>query len=120
MKKFVPVYEGELRKHSIQVPRCISECSGIRIFGRRIKSLVFSTEAIIEHGIARVVVGMEDPNPLVAGKGIALLREAGIEVVCGVEEEALREQNRVFLKYISTKLPWVAYLLLGGEIPFNH
>ena len=66
------------------------------------------TEAIIEHGIARVVVGMEDPNPLVAGKGIALLREAGIEVVCGVEEEALREQNRVFLKYISTKLPWVA------------
>lgn len=44
MKKFVPVYEGELRKHSIQVPRCISECSGIRIFGRRIKSLVFSTD----------------------------------------------------------------------------
>ena len=58
------------------------------------------TEAIIEHGIARVVVGMEDPNPLVAGKGIALLREAGIEVVCGVEEEALREQNRVFEIYI--------------------
>lgn len=42
MKKFVPVYEGELRKHSIQVPRCISECSGIRIFGRRIKSLVYT------------------------------------------------------------------------------
>ena len=47
MKKFVPVYEGELRKHSIQVPRCISECSGIRIFGRRIKSLVFSTDVAI-------------------------------------------------------------------------
>lgn len=77
------------------------------------------TEAIIEHGIARVVVGMEDPNPLVAGKGIALLREAGIEVVCGVEEEALREQNRVFLKYISTKLPWVAMktaMTLDGKI----
>ena len=44
MKKFVPVYEGELRKHSLQVPRCISECSGIRVFGRRIKSLVFSTD----------------------------------------------------------------------------
>ena len=77
------------------------------------------TEAIIEHGIARVVVGMEDPNPLVAGKGIALLREAGIEGVCGVEEEALREQNRVFLKYISTKLPWVAMktaMTLDGKI----
>ena len=77
------------------------------------------TEAIIEHGIARVVVGMEDPNPLVAGKGIALLREAGIEVVCGVEEEALREQNRVFLKYISTRLPWVALkaaMTLDGKI----
>ena len=44
LKKFVPVYEGELRKHSLQVPRCISECSGIRVFGRRIKSLVFSTD----------------------------------------------------------------------------
>ena len=77
------------------------------------------TEAIIEHRIARVVIGMEDPNPLVAGKGIALLREAGIEVVCGIEEEALREQNRVFLKYISTKLPWVALktaMTLDGKI----
>ena len=77
------------------------------------------TEAIIEHGIARVVIGMEDPNPLVAGKGIAFLREAGIEVVCGIEEEALREQNRVFLKYISTRLPWVALkaaMTLDGKI----
>ena len=77
------------------------------------------TEAIIEHRIARVVIGMEDPNPLVAGKGIALLREAGIEVVCGIEEEALREQNRVFLKCISTKLPWVALkaaMTLDGKI----
>ena len=75
--------------------------------------------SIIEHRIARVVIGMEDPNPLVAGKGIALLREAGIEVVCGIEEEALREQNRVFLKYISTKLPWVALkaaMTLDGKI----
>ena len=54
------------------------------------------TEAIIEHGIARVVGGMEDPNPLVAGKGIALLREAGIEVVCGGEEEALGNRIEYF------------------------
>jgi len=77
------------------------------------------TEAIIEHGIRRVVIGMEDPNPLVGGKGIAQLRAAGIKVECGVEEEALREQNRVFLKYIVTQRPWVAMktaMTLDGKI----
>lgn len=66
------------------------------------------TEAIIEHKIAKVVVGIADPNPLVAGKGMTLLREAGIEVICGVEEERIREQNKIFLKYIETGMPWVA------------
>lgn len=77
------------------------------------------TEAIIEHGIARVVVGMEDPNPLVAGKGMALLREAGIVVECGVGEEVLREQNRVFLKYIRERRPWVVMktaMTIDGKI----
>ena len=44
VRKYVPAYEGNLRKHALSVPRCISECSGIRVFGRRIKSLVFSTD----------------------------------------------------------------------------
>lgn len=77
------------------------------------------TEIIMERGIGRVVVGLPDPNPLVAGKGMKLLREAGIEVVCGVEEEALREQNRVFLKYITSRRPWVALktaMTLDGKI----
>ena len=77
------------------------------------------TDAIIEHGIARVFVGICDPNPLVAGKGIALLREAGIEVFVGMEDEAIREQNKVFLKYISTRRPWVALktaMTLDGKI----
>lgn len=64
------------------------------------------TEAVIENRIARVVVGLLDPNPLVAGKGIEMLRKAGIVVETGVEEEKLREQNRVFLKYITTRRPW--------------
>ena len=77
------------------------------------------TEAVIENRIARVVVGLTDPNPLVAGKGIARLREAGIEVVAGVEEEAIRELNRVFLKYITTGRPWVVLktaMTLDGKI----
>lgn len=77
------------------------------------------TEAVIEHRIARVVVGLTDPNPLVAGKGIARLRAAGIEVVTGVEEKAIRELNRVFLKYITTGLPWVVMktaMTLDGKI----
>ncbi len=77
------------------------------------------TEAIIEHRIARVVVGMGDPNPLVAGKGVECLRKAGIEVVIGIEEEKIRKQNRIFLKYITTRLPYVVLktaMTLDGKI----
>lgn len=65
------------------------------------------TEAILEHRIARVVVGLQDPNPRVAGKGIRILEEAGVVVETGLLEDELREQNRVFLHYITTGLPWV-------------
>lgn len=77
------------------------------------------TEAVIENRIARVVVGLLDPNPLVAGKGIEMLRKAGIVVETGVEEEKLREQNRVFLKYITTRRPWIVMktaMTLDGKI----
>ena len=47
MEKYVPSYTGTLRSHSLTLPHCISECSGIRIFGRRIKSLAFSTDVAI-------------------------------------------------------------------------
>lgn len=62
---------------------------------------------IIEKKIARVVIGMEDPNPLVAGRGIAMLREAGIEVQTGVLEEECRWVNRFFRKHIAEKTPYV-------------
>ena len=65
------------------------------------------TDAVIAAGISRVVAGLPDPNPLVAGKGIAMLREHGIEVECGLLEADLRYQNRVFLKYITSGRPWV-------------
>lgn len=77
------------------------------------------TEAIIEAGIKRVVVAVTDPNPLVAGKGIKRLREAGLEVVTGVMEEDSRKLNEVFNKYITTKLPFVVAkvaMSLDGKI----
>ena len=65
------------------------------------------TEALIAAGVARVVVGSRDPNPLVAGKGSAKLREADIRV----DEDALRaecdELNPIFFRFISRKTPYV-------------
>lgn len=77
------------------------------------------TEAIIEAGIARVVVGAPDPNPLVAGKGFEVLREAGIEVVEGILLDECRAINEVFFHYIQTGLPLVIAkyaMTLDGKI----
>jgi len=77
------------------------------------------TKAIIEAGIKRVVAAMLDPNPAVAGKGFAQLRRAGIEVATGVHEEAARQLNEDFAKYIRTGLPFVILktaLTLDGQI----
>lgn len=65
------------------------------------------TEAIIEEGFSRVVVGSTDPNPLVAGKGIEILRQHDIEVETGVMKEECDDVNRVFFHYINTGLPYV-------------
>jgi diaminohydroxyphosphoribosylaminopyrimidine deaminase/5-amino-6-(5-phosphoribosylamino)uracil reductase len=65
------------------------------------------TEAILESGIRRVVVGSFDPNPLVAGKGIRILRRNGIEVTEGVLSEACTALNEVFFHFIRTKMPYV-------------
>ena len=77
------------------------------------------TEIIIEKGIKKVVVGLLDPNPLVAGKGIKILEDAGIKVVSGIEEDKIKELNKVFLKYIKTKRPYVLLktaMTLDGKI----
>jgi diaminohydroxyphosphoribosylaminopyrimidine deaminase/5-amino-6-(5-phosphoribosylamino)uracil reductase len=58
------------------------------------------TEAIVRAGVARVVAGMVDPNPLVAGRGFERLRQAGIEVECGVLEDECRRLNEHFVRYI--------------------
>ncbi len=64
------------------------------------------TEAIIQAGIAKVVVGMVDPNPLVAGKGIERLRQAGIEVVVGIAQDQCLRLNQAFCHRILYHRPW--------------
>ncbi len=76
-------------------------------------------DALLEAGIARVVVGSGDPNPLVAGKGIRILRAHGVEVTEHVLEEECLRLNQVFFHYIRTKRPYVVMkyaMTLDGKI----
>ncbi len=63
------------------------------------------SEALVAAGVAKVVVGMVDPDPRVSGGGIERLRAAGIEVVVGVEEDACRQLNEAFIHRILHKRP---------------
>lgn len=77
------------------------------------------TEAIIRAGVRRVVIATRDPNPRVAGRGVAQLREAGVEVVEGVLAEEARRLNEIFFHWITTGMPFVALklaLTLDGKI----
>ncbi len=77
------------------------------------------TDAIIENGISRVVVGSRDPNPLVSGGGVRILREHGIEVVEDFLREECDELNPEFFHYITTGLPYVVLkfaMTLDGKI----
>ena len=77
------------------------------------------TQAILEAGITRVVVGSPDPNPLVAGKGIQQLRQAGVQVTENILREECDQLNAIFLHYIKTKTPYVAMkyaMTMDGKI----
>jgi diaminohydroxyphosphoribosylaminopyrimidine deaminase/5-amino-6-(5-phosphoribosylamino)uracil reductase len=77
------------------------------------------TEAVWRSGIHRVVVGMTDPNPLVAGSGIRFLQDKGLEVSFGVLADECRRINRPFCQWITNNRPWVimkAGVSLDGRI----
>ena len=77
------------------------------------------TDAVVAAGIRRVVVGVEDPDPQVAGRGIAALRAAGVEVVVGVGADEVAGQLAPYLTHRRTGRPWVVLKLaasLDGRI----
>ena len=78
---------------------------------------------IIDMGIKKCFIGSSDPNPKVAGKGVAMLKEAGIEVVENVLKEECDEINQVFFKYIKTKIPYLFVkcgITLDGKIALSN
>ncbi len=80
-------------------------------------------DRVIEAGISKVVIGSIDPNPLVNGRGIRTLREHGLIVETGLFEEACRELNESFFKYVTTRLPFVTLKIaqsIDGKIADRH
>ena len=78
---------------------------------------------IIDMGIKKCFIGSSDPNPKVAGKGVAMLKEAGIEIVENVLKEECDEINQVFFKYIKTKIPYLFIkcgITLDGKIALSN
>ena len=77
------------------------------------------TDIIIERGIGTVYIGSDDPNPLVAGKGVELLEKAGVRVVTHVLKDECDRLNEIFFHYITTHRPFVAMkyaMTLDGKI----
>jgi diaminohydroxyphosphoribosylaminopyrimidine deaminase/5-amino-6-(5-phosphoribosylamino)uracil reductase len=62
---------------------------------------------IMKSGIRKVYIGMKDPNPVNNGKSIRMLNKAGIKTTCGFWQKELRKMNEPFVKYITTRMPWV-------------
>lgn len=80
-------------------------------------------EALVGAGVARVVAAMEDPNPLVAGRGLALLRSSGIETASGLLENEARELNIGFVSRMTRGRPWLrlkAAASLDGKTALNN
>ena len=76
-------------------------------------------DLIIQRGVRRVVAAMEDPNPLVAGRGFARLRDAGVDVSVGLLQDAAAELNEAFITYITKRRPFIhlkTAMSLDGKI----
>jgi diaminohydroxyphosphoribosylaminopyrimidine deaminase / 5-amino-6-(5-phosphoribosylamino)uracil reductase len=86
--------------HGVTAYVTLEPCSH---FGRTPPCVV----ALLEARVSRVIAAVEDPNPLVAGKGLTALRDAGVDVRCGLLQSEATEQNAGFFKRMTRGLPWV-------------
>lgn len=115
---------GELHAERNAFADCTESCEGASIYVTLEPCCHYGktppcTEAIIDHKIKRVVIGSSDPNPLVSGKGVNILREHGIEVTEGVLRDECDELNEIFMHYITFALPFVTMkyaMTMDGKI----
>lgn len=103
---------GQLHAERNALKNCTESCEGSDMFVTLEPCCHYGknppcTQAVIASGIKRVFVGSFDPNPLVAGKGISVLREHGIEVTENFLREECDALNDIFFHYITTKTPYV-------------
>ncbi|MCD7810918.1 MAG: bifunctional diaminohydroxyphosphoribosylaminopyrimidine deaminase/5-amino-6-(5-phosphoribosylamino)uracil reductase RibD [Ruminococcus sp.] len=115
---------GDLHAERNAFADCAGDCTGASLYVTLEPCCHYGktppcTEAVISHNIRRVIIGSFDPNPLVSGKGTAILRSHGIEVTEGVLKDECDELNEIFFHYITTGLPFVTMkyaMTMDGKI----
>lgn len=114
-RKHAEVWALERAGENARGATCYVTLEPCRHFGRTPPC----TRALIAAGLSRVVVAMQDPNPLVGGNGLIELTEAGVEVEVGLMREEAERLNEIFINYIQTQRPFVhlkAATTLDGRI----
>lgn len=115
---------GELHAERNAFANCQKDCSGADIYVTLEPCCHYGktppcTDIIIEKNIKRVFIGSSDPNPKVAGKGVKILREHGIEVIENILKEQCDSLNEIFFHYITTGKPFVTMkyaMTMDGKI----
>lgn len=103
---------GEAHAEMDAIDNAVADCNGATMYVTLEPCSHFGKTPpcalkIVDEKFARVVIGIIDPNPLVSGKGMQLLEDAGISVTAGVLSERIKKINEVFINYITRKIPFV-------------
>ena len=115
---------GELHAEREALAACTEEPEGASIYVTLEPCCHYGKQppcvnAILEAGIRRVIIGSSDPNPLVAGKGLRILKDHGIEVTENILKEECDKLNEAFFYYIQNKKPYVVMkyaMTMDGKI----